>query len=171
MTFWGDALLHATYLYNRIPHSALVYKTPYELKNSKKPDISNLRTFGSIVYYKIKGSSISKLDSQSNKAILIGIGSNIYRIYDITLCKKLWVRDIKILENQFYNFNTHTIASSNATSIVELPIKDYSESVTTIDNSSTATIDNSPIAISNSQSHARALSENFSAIEFGHFWS
>jgi hypothetical protein len=35
--------LAAVYLYNRTPHSSINYKTPYELKNKEKPNISNIK--------------------------------------------------------------------------------------------------------------------------------
>jgi len=38
---WGEAALAAVYIYNRSPHKALNYKTPYEYKYNKKPDISH----------------------------------------------------------------------------------------------------------------------------------
>jgi hypothetical protein len=44
---WGEALLAATYLYNRTPHKALGFKTPYEVYFDIKPNISNIRTWGS----------------------------------------------------------------------------------------------------------------------------
>ena len=42
ITFWGDALLIATYILNRVP-SKSVTSTPYELWTKRKPDLSNLR--------------------------------------------------------------------------------------------------------------------------------
>ena len=42
-TLWGEALLAAVFIYNRSPHSYLHYKTPYEARLSKKPDISNIK--------------------------------------------------------------------------------------------------------------------------------
>jgi transposase InsO family protein len=45
ITFWGDALLTAVYILNRVP-SKSVSSTPYELWNNKKPDLSNLRPWG-----------------------------------------------------------------------------------------------------------------------------
>jgi hypothetical protein len=101
--FWGDAAQYATYLYNRTPHSALNFKTPYETKNKEKPNIENIRTFGSLVFYKNKPIE-SKLDIRAKKGILLGLGKNQAYIYSIEDKKKLWSRDIKILENRFYNF-------------------------------------------------------------------
>jgi hypothetical protein len=71
--FWGDAALYAIYIYNRIPHTALNFITPYEVKYKAKPNIENIVTFGSICYYKNKGNNITKLDPRGNKGIIVGI--------------------------------------------------------------------------------------------------
>ena len=42
ITFWGDALLTATFILNRVP-SKSVPTTPYELWTNRKPDLSVLR--------------------------------------------------------------------------------------------------------------------------------
>ena len=42
ISYWGDALLTATYVLNRVP-SKTIASTPYELWNNRKPDLSNLR--------------------------------------------------------------------------------------------------------------------------------
>ena len=42
ISFWGDALMAAAYILNRVP-SKSISSTPYELWSNKKPDLSNLR--------------------------------------------------------------------------------------------------------------------------------
>ena len=42
ISYWGDALLTAAYILNRVP-SKSVSSTPYELWTGKKPDLNNLR--------------------------------------------------------------------------------------------------------------------------------
>jgi hypothetical protein len=41
--YWGEAITASVYLYNRTPHSAIDYKTPYELKYGKKSDLNNIK--------------------------------------------------------------------------------------------------------------------------------
>jgi IS30 family transposase len=36
---WGEALLAATFIYNRTPHKALNYKSPYEIYYKKESNI------------------------------------------------------------------------------------------------------------------------------------
>ena len=42
--YWGEAVLAATYLYNRTPNSSIGFKTPYEAKTGYKLDVLNIRT-------------------------------------------------------------------------------------------------------------------------------
>ena len=58
---WGEAILATVYIYNRTPHSTLNFKTPYEIKYNEKPNIDNIKIWGLIIYYKIKGPKRSKL--------------------------------------------------------------------------------------------------------------
>ena len=59
-----------------------------------------------MAYYKNKATGLKKLDPRAKKAILLGFANNLYRLYDIDLKRLTWARDVKILENQFYNLNT-----------------------------------------------------------------
>jgi hypothetical protein len=68
---WGEAAISATYLYNRTPNSSLSeYRTPYELKLGEKPNIANIRVWGSIAYK--KEPKTSKLAPKATPHILIG---------------------------------------------------------------------------------------------------
>src|SRR6202034_1879402 len=42
-SYWGEAVLTAVYIRNRVRTKALVAKTPYECWSGKRPNISNLR--------------------------------------------------------------------------------------------------------------------------------
>jgi len=49
----------------------------------KKPDVTNFRLFGSLVYFHVLKEKISKLGASGKKGIFVGYSENakIYRIY------------------------------------------------------------------------------------------
>lgn len=94
---WGEALMAANYLYNRTPHSSIINQTPYFQKTRKRPDLSNIRLFGSVAY---KTEQVkSKLEARARPYILIGYGSNQYKLLDQTTGKVTWARDVAIIPN------------------------------------------------------------------------
>ena len=104
---WGEALETAVFLYNRTPHSTLNGKTPYEIKYGVKPNLSTIRVFGSVTFYKVKGlGSQSKLKARASKAILLGFSDNaeVYKLWDIDLRKVVYSRDVEIQEGTFHPF-------------------------------------------------------------------
>ena len=68
-----------------------------------KPDITNIKVFGLIAYYKDKAIGLKKLDLRAKKAILVGFGNNLYRLYNISSKRIIWAKNI----NQFYNLNSN----------------------------------------------------------------
>ena len=58
--FWSDALVYATYLYNRSHHSELG-TTPFQAWTGHPPSIKHLRTFGTPVTVKEPGNRLNKL--------------------------------------------------------------------------------------------------------------
>lgn len=74
---WGFAVLTAAYLLNRSASSAME-TTPAEKWYGRKPNISNIREFGQIIYTKNLG-YLRKLDDRSQKEILVSYAPNGYR--------------------------------------------------------------------------------------------
>lgn len=98
---WGEAIMASVYLYNRTPHKSIQYMTPYELYYNRKPDITNIRIWGSVSYYNTNIQK-SKLSPRQEKAILIGYSDhNHYRLWDFQNHKPIWSRDVTILEGKF----------------------------------------------------------------------
>lgn len=105
---WGEAILTATYLYNRTPNSSIDFKTPYYLKYKKLPNINNIRIFGSLAYYKEPTSLIKKLDPRATPYYLVGfISNNIYKLYNPTSNKIVNSRDCVIIEGYTYKPNNN----------------------------------------------------------------
>jgi hypothetical protein len=82
-TYWGEAILTACYLQNRLSTKGTeTHKTPYELWNGSKPDLSHLRVFGSIAYVHIPKEKRTKWDTHAEEGVLVGYSetSKGYRI-------------------------------------------------------------------------------------------
>ena len=80
-SLWADAVATASYVRNRSPVSGRD-KTPYELFFGKKPDVSNLRIFGSKAYALTPKPLRTKLDNTSEPGRFIGYpaGTKGYKI-------------------------------------------------------------------------------------------
>ena len=69
--FWSYALVMATYIKNRLYHHTIKC-SPYEKFTGIKPDLTNLRIFGSRIYSKRPGRRPYKLDRHSDTGIFLG---------------------------------------------------------------------------------------------------
>ena len=71
-TYWSDALLHAAFVKNRIPHAHFHNKiTPYEQLTGMKPDLSKLRIFGSRIITRKPGPRNPKISKHSYSGIFL----------------------------------------------------------------------------------------------------
>jgi hypothetical protein len=72
---------HTTWLQNRTPTRALEGKTPYEMKNKKKPHLGGIQEFGAAAY--VKDLKVRKLDARAQVGRFVGYDSESkeYRIY------------------------------------------------------------------------------------------
>ena len=68
--YWSHALTHAVYIKNRILHTTL-NRTPYEAFTGRKPDLSDLRIFGSRVFARKPGKRPAKADHHTNKGVFL----------------------------------------------------------------------------------------------------
>ncbi|KAF7496212.1 Retrovirus-related Pol polyprotein from transposon TNT 1-94 [Sarcoptes scabiei] len=69
MTFWSYAVREANRILNRIPSKATNMLMPYEIFYNRKPNVDNIRVFGSLVYKHIPSSN--KLQPRAVPQILI----------------------------------------------------------------------------------------------------
>lgn len=82
-SFWGLAAECATYLYNRTPHSALNFITPYEMVFNKQPDLSYVRIFSSKTdVFNENLACGDKTASRSSTQYLVGFRDTEYITWD-----------------------------------------------------------------------------------------
>ncbi|GJZ20515.1 retrovirus-related pol polyprotein from transposon TNT 1-94 [Tanacetum coccineum] len=79
---WAEAIATACYTQNRSIIHRRFNKTPYELINGRKPDISFLHVFGALCYPKNDREDIGKLGAKGDIGFFIGYSANscAYRI-------------------------------------------------------------------------------------------
>ena len=97
--FWGEAVLTATYIQNRV-YSRTVGSTPYEQFHGRKPNLSHIRTFGQYAYAMVPKQRRRKLDEKSIKLRLVGYDdkAKAYRLADVETFKVTISRDVRFLE-------------------------------------------------------------------------
>jgi transposase InsO family protein len=102
--YWGDAVMTACYLINRIPTKVLHDVSPYEVLNGTKPSINHLKVFGCACFVFIPGEQRNKLDAKSIKCIFLGysITQKGYKCFDPRNNRSYVSRDVKFLEEQSY---------------------------------------------------------------------
>ena len=82
--FWADAIVHATWLYNRSFHTA-INQTPYQAYTHRIPTLDNLITFGSKIVAKKAKRRPTTLDPNSYNGLFLGYTAttDIIRYWDI----------------------------------------------------------------------------------------
>ena len=83
LSLWAEAVEYAIYSKNRSPTAVLKHKTPYEAFWGTKPNLSNLRVFGSQCYVHNDAPTRRKLDPRAFPAVFIGYStpSKAWRYY------------------------------------------------------------------------------------------
>jgi len=99
--FWGECIMTATYLINRIPTKILNNSTPYEMLFHKRPSYTHLRVFGCLCH--IHSHSPDKFEPRAKKCIFVGYpqGKKGYRVFDLENNKFIISRDVVFHETIF----------------------------------------------------------------------
>lgn len=122
---WGEAVIHSTYLINRISTKTLDGKTPYEALRSKTPNIAHLKVFGCICYAKTNKIGQKKLDHRSRILVHLGTepGSKAYRLLDPTKERIVVSRDVVFDENKGWNWTNGESAQDDDSDTFTFEVK------------------------------------------------
>ncbi|XP_052619825.1 uncharacterized protein LOC128126128 [Lactuca sativa] len=83
--FWGDCILTATYIINKLPTPVLENKTPREILLGKSPTYEHLWIFGCLAYADNALGKYDKFGDRGRPCIFIGypMGQKGYKLYDL----------------------------------------------------------------------------------------
>ncbi|XP_019175436.1 PREDICTED: uncharacterized protein LOC109170740 [Ipomoea nil] len=100
--FWGECVLHAAYIINRLPLTALNNKIPYQVLMKKVPQFQHLRVLGCLAYATVLGPK-SKLDARARNCIFLGYANGVkgYKVYDLKSKEMSISRDVIFCEDIF----------------------------------------------------------------------
>ncbi|BFG37702.1 hypothetical protein CerSpe_239760 [Prunus speciosa] len=119
-SFWGEAVLSAAYLINRIPSSILQFRTPLQTlqPHSQIPPTQNLepRVFGCVVFVHLHDHQRSKLDPRADKCVFIGYAPHQkgYRRYHPPSRKVYTSMDVAFREQESYFSDAQEDSSQNS---------------------------------------------------------
>nr|GMD76143.1 Retrovirus-related Pol polyprotein from transposon TNT 1-94 [Ipomoea batatas] len=101
--FWGDCILHAVYIINRLPSVALNNKVPYQVLFNKMPQYQHLRVFGCLTFAAIPSCHRDKLSPRARKCIFLGFAKGVkgYKLLDINTREVFLSRDVSVYEDVF----------------------------------------------------------------------
>nr|GFB68021.1 retrovirus-related Pol polyprotein from transposon TNT 1-94 [Tanacetum cinerariifolium] len=107
---WAEAIATACFTQNRSIIHRRFNKTPYELINGRKPDISFLHIFGALCYPKNDHEDIGKLGAKGDIGFFIGYSADscAYRIYNQRTKKIMETMNVSFDELSTMAFEQHS---------------------------------------------------------------
>ena len=101
-SFWPEAVRHSCVILNRVPHSTLGGKSPFELMTSAKPKLDMLRVFGCRAFVS-RLPKPDKLDARSYLSVYLGYDpdQHCHRVWDGDKQQVVLSRDVTFDESEF----------------------------------------------------------------------
>lgn len=100
--FWGEAVMTANYIQNRLTTKSVSTITPFERWNGQKPSIKYFKIFGTRCFVHIPSEKRKKLDNTAMEMIFIGYEENskAYRCFSPDLKKVFISRDVRFIDDK-----------------------------------------------------------------------
>lgn len=129
--YWGEAVVTANYLQNRLPTKA-TERTPYELWFTKKPNVNLLRIFGCTAFAHIPKEQRRKLDVKAKELRFVGYAENskAYRLLHVTTDRIIISRDVIFIEDIEDGFEITKDEDEVQVSLHKAPLKEIKEEPT-----------------------------------------
>ena len=122
--FWPLALAHAAYIKRRLGHFALNSDSPFSRLQNKLPELSHLRSFGALTYYRVE--SLSKSGPKRDVGLYVGhdeedqFGTILIFIPRTQTTVRRHLIDVTINESKFPGIDLDAFSDENATALNEV---------------------------------------------------
>lgn len=101
--FWGEEILYATYLMNRLPLVVLDWKTPYQLLYNREVKSNCIKCFGNLCFSTFVDKRSNKFTLIASKCVFLGIspGQKGYKMYDLGKREIIVSRNVVFHEDMY----------------------------------------------------------------------
>nr|XP_009795207.1 PREDICTED: uncharacterized protein LOC104241936 [Nicotiana sylvestris] len=158
LRYWGECVLCATYIINRLSSNSINNKTPYELLYKRKPKYSHLKSFGCLCYPTVPIPHRDKFNPRTVPHVFVGYPFNTkgYKVLNLATIKIYISRDV-VFNESIFPFNCSINKSSNSLVFYPVPFiasldehlpKNTGNMQTTENLSDQGNVDNTPISMS-----------------------
>ncbi|KAI3759425.1 hypothetical protein L6452_07232 [Arctium lappa] len=101
--FWGECVMTAAYIINRLPSKVIGFKTPFEILFKQKPSYEHMKVFGCLAYVRNTETKGDKFELRGRPGVFVGypLVKKGYRVYDLSENKIITSRDVRFVEQIF----------------------------------------------------------------------